>query len=236
MSTPSTALRQLLLPVLFLALALSPSVRASLMITGIFEGLDDDSNPLQAIELFATAALTDAQVAEYLIKVYQTNGAEPDFVADLSFTGVAVNEGTFLYLTGGSLFAPIDLSAPVVFSGLYDFTGDPLTSFETGFYMYRLVHTDGMTETVIDQFGLAPDEGVTTFPATHAWDYFDTWLYRQDGTGPSGASFDINEWIVRADVDDPFPAGTYIVIPEPGTLALVVLAALACLRFGRRRA
>ncbi|MGK0389361.1 MAG: hypothetical protein ACI94Y_002101 [Maribacter sp.] len=182
-----------------LSIFLMHTVQANMILTGIVDGTLPGGN--KSLEIYVYADIADLSL--YGIGLANngggTDGQEYTFPAD------AVTAGTFIYLANdGALFTQyFGFDATYIDSEFGGFNGDDaIEIYENG--------------TVIDIFGNVDEDG-TGLP----WDHVDSWVYRNNNTGPDGSTFVIASWLIQApDLLDgvttnaeaipPFPFGTYI--------------------------
>lgn len=201
---------------------------ASLIITGVFDGPLPGGDP-KGVELTATANIADLSV--YGLETV-SNGGVSSGLQEATLPAVSLTAGDHYYVVNGDGtdflqwfgFAADLVSAP---GGAVNHNGDDvIILYESG-----LVH---------DQFGETGVDGSNT-----AWDTLDGWAYRNDGVAANGGTFSASDWYFSGanewDGDDgtlddgtnatatpPMPVGTYV--PEPASLALIGLGALAMIR------
>jgi PEP-CTERM motif len=263
---------------LFLAVLATPAW-ASLRLTGIIDGnpnndpFDSGSQLYKAVEIFAAAPVSATELQKYAIRRFDEATTGPAFTSVVQlnpdnvpgmqmqagdFGYVVINTPAFestYYATGGTGDDWANNSGqdtqppyPII---LID--GSIATTFDGNEVWQLLYYPNGFTSPaglqVIDTFGILGDTGAQN-QTSWSWDYGMSYAYRNNGTGPSGASFNINDWtfgepgMFQRDDQDPqsgltiaehasiVPFGTFVV-PEPGTLGLFALGAALLLR--RRR-
>jgi hypothetical protein len=218
------------------------AAEGELLITGVFDGPLAGGEP-KVVELYATTAIpnlglyaagaanngggTDgvenilsgsASAGQYLYIVDDNNEMQPAGTKFASYFGVtpALLFDSNLGTLGGAAAINGDDAIELFF--------DPTGAFTGG-------------QTVIDTFG------EITHAGPGAWNYLDGWAYRKNGTGPDGGTFAIGNWTFSGiDANDGkttnvdpgrFPIGSYA-IPEPSTLALILLSTFALSSFRRR--
>jgi uncharacterized protein (TIGR03382 family) len=190
------------------------AANAGLIITGVVDGPLSGGTP-KAIELYATADIADLSI----YGIGSANNLGGTDGQEFALSGSAT-KGQFLYVASEApnFLAFFGFAADFV-SGAAAINGDDaIELFQNG--------------SVIDVFG------EISGPLT-GWAYTDGWAYRNDNTGPDGATFNIANWSFSGiDALDgvsvnngAVPFGTYV--PTPGALALLGLGGLAAVR--RRR-
>jgi hypothetical protein len=218
------------------------AAQGALLITGVFDGPLAGGEP-KVVELYATTAIPNLGL--YAAGAANNGGGTDG--AENTLSGSA-NAGDYLYIVDdGNEMQP----AGTKFASYFGFTPSLLFDSNLGtaggaaavngddaielFFDPTGTFTGG--QTVIDTFG------EITHAGAGAWNYLDGWAYRKTGTGPDGGSFFIGNWTFSGiDANDGkttnvdpsrFPIGTYA-IPEPSTLALILLSTFALLGFRRR--
>lgn len=175
-------------------------VRTSdLLITGIIDGPLSGGTP-KAIELYVVNDIPDLSI--YGLGAANNGGGTDG--EEFSFPNDAASAGDFIYVATETTefqnwfgFAPdyTDGSAPNINGD------DAIELFLSG--------------TVVDVFGDINVDG-----SGQPWDYVDGWAYREDATGPDGASFSLASWsfsgtdaldgaTTNGSASTPFPTGTY---------------------------
>lgn len=237
------SLRKILIPLLSCtsALLICVTAQADLLITGLFDGPLDGGEP-KVVELYAANDIPD-------LSIYgagaANNGGGTDGV-EMILSGSA-SAGDFLYIVDDNS----DSDPGVEFEEYFGFL--PSLFFDSnagsaggpaainGDDAVELFHdpTGAFTgdETVIDVFG-----DINTDGSGEPWDYLDGWAYRNNGTGPDGSTFVLDNWsfsgvdaVDGKTTNSPpneFPIGSYV-IPEP-TSAMLLLAGLFGLATRRR--
>ncbi len=185
-------------------ISLSGSVYAppsnSLVITGAYDGPLSGGTP-KGIELYVLKDIADLSIFG-ISSVSNGDGSSAGFV-EYNFPADAVTAGTYIYLatesTQFNTFFGID---PTYVNGVVSINGDDsIELYEGG--------------AIIDTFGDVDTDG-----SGETWDYLDGWAYRNDDTGPEGATFTSTNWTYsganaldgesdNASATAPFPIGTY---------------------------
>ena len=191
---------------LFLLIS-SLSFGQDLVITGVFDGPLSGGVP-KAIEIYAINDIAD--LSTYGIGSANNGGGTDGIELQLSGNAVA---GEFIYIasdqTGFSTFFGFD---PDFISSAASNNGDDAIEL---FNNVVSNGSGGFTGDVIDTFGDINVDG-----SGQAWDYEDGWVYRNDGTGPDGATFTLSNWsfsginendddTTQSTATNPFPIGTY---------------------------
>ena len=171
----------------------------SLVITGVFDAPLTGGTP-KGIELYVINDIDD--LSSFGVgsanNGFGTDGQEFTFPAD------AVSAGTFIYVASEvDQFTAFFGFAPTYNAGsVMSINGDDaIELFENG--------------SVSDTFG-----DINTDGNGEAWEYLDGWAYRNDDTGPEGATFTSTNWtysganaldgeLDNASAATPFPIGTY---------------------------
>jgi len=210
----------------------------------------------RAIEFYTSIEITELDLQKYAIVRYEADGtpsiklfdnitgnipagsyfyAASEMVAFNSLYNASVGPGETNWADNSGQATPIvvNLDSPT-----FGMTGD--ISFALAFLPSGTsgnVAQDLASATFLDRFGVPGDPLIPN----HPWDFQDSWAYRKDGTiGASGAtSFIASHWNfggpgaltdkLTAEVAAIVPFGSYNVVPEPSTLALL-LAGMAYLR------
>ncbi|MCB0372820.1 MAG: T9SS type A sorting domain-containing protein, partial [Muricauda sp.] len=169
-----------------------------LLITGVVDGPLTGGVP-KAIELFVKNNIAD--LSAYGIGSANNGGGTDG--EEFTFPAVSAAAGTFIYIASESTgfeayfgFAPDYTSSTAAING-----DDAIELFFEG--------------DVIDVFGDINVDG-----SGQPWDYLDGWAYRNNGTGPDGSTFVLDNWTysginaldgttTNATAGLPFPIGTY---------------------------
>lgn len=210
-----------------LLIVMGASAPGSLIITGVIDGPLTGGLP-KAVELYVANNIAD--LSEYGIGS-ANNGGGTDGV-EFTFPAVAATAGDFIYVA----------TEATQFTTWFGFAPDYTNSNATN------VNGDDALElffqsSVIDVFGDINASGTGS-----AWEYLDGWAYRVDGTGPDGTTFVLGNWsfsgpnaldgqTTNATASTPFPTGSYeagVVIPEPASIALMLMAGVALVGWRRR--
>lgn len=223
--------------VLAVCVVVSAQASAGLVITGVFDGPLSGGLP-KVVELYATA---DSDLSQYAVGAANNGGGTDGVELPLSGSATA---GDFIYVadTGNSFDATLfsnyfGVTPAFLFDGNFNNGGAAAINGDDAIELFS--DPTGMftgSETVVDVFG----ELSGGFDS-----YADGWAYRVDGTGPDGSTFvptnwtfsgtDVNDGVTsNASANVPFPAGTYTAIPEPASLALLLLSSLAAVGIRRR--
>jgi predicted extracellular nuclease len=219
--------------ILIIACCASLPVHAALIITGIIDGPRTGGTP-KAIEIYVSTAVADLSI--YDIQNYNNGGGTASTTFALSGSAAA---GTFIYVASESTnFNTYFGFTPTYTTGALNVNGNDVVALR-------------LNSTIIDSFGvIGVDPAVDT-----AWNYLDTWFYRNDGTSAS-ATFTLADWTSapgQSDALDPrlttgtnvpvggadsltMPIGTYTpaAIPEPSRALLLGLGSIGLI-FRRRR-
>jgi uncharacterized protein len=216
-------MKKLLLASLCMAACFAAQANAALLITGVVDGPRAGGNP-KAIELYATEAIADLSI--YNIET-PNNGAAATG-AEFALSGSAA-AGDFIYVASETPnFEEYFGFAPQLVNGVANINGDDNV----------ILYENGVT---IDQFGVNGEDGTGT-----AWEHTDGYAYRINNTGPD-AMFNISNWTfsgidfldsqgasgVNGSDGKTVPFGTFTLIPEPSTIALMV-ASVGALMFRRK--
>ena len=192
---------------LLMAAILGPLVslgQSDLMITGVLDGTLTGGTP-KAIEIFVINDVAD-------LSIYglgsANNGGGTDG-EEFTFPAVSADAGDFIYIaTETDNFVVFLEFSPDYVSDFAAINGDDAVElFQNG--------------AVVDLYGDIDVDGNGT-----AWEYLDSWSYRNDGSDPS-ATFDVSEWNVlgadgldgeatNATAANPWPLGTYSVEGDGG--------------------
>ncbi len=168
-----------------MCLSLSGMTFAQPIITGIMDGDCSGGHP-KALEIYANGTVN---FADYSLE-NQTNAATT-WGNTLNLATLGTRTNSFVYVvygdpaTVGPVFAAefADIPSTDVFV-----TGtSPTTMNINGDDRVRIINATTMA--VIDQYGEEGVDGSAT-----AWEYLDSWAKRNNGTGPDGATFNVNNW------------------------------------------
>jgi hypothetical protein len=210
------------------------SASAALIITGVIDGPRSGGLP-KAAEFYATTAIAD--LADYGVR--STNSAEGTAGgAEYTFPTGAVAAGTFITLASEAPgFTAYFGVAPTYTNGVMSINGDDAVVLYSGLL--------AATPVVVDVYGVPTADGTGS-----PWDHVDSYAYRNNGTGPDGATWVAANWTVTApetldaqgtagvngDAGITVPFGTYrpAVIPEPTTIGLAALSLLGLVTLRRR--
>ncbi len=173
--------------------------KADLVISGVLDASLPGGLP-KVVEIYATVPVTDLSV--YALGSANNGGGTDG--PEYTFPAVSLNAGDFYYVTTDSM----------AFADFFGFNADAISSI-------ALINGDDAVElfkcgAVIDVFG-----DINTDGTGQPWEYLDGWAYRNNQMGPSGSTFDINEWsfsgidamdgaLTNATAPIPFPTGTYM--------------------------
>jgi hypothetical protein len=184
---------------LILSILLMHTAHANMILTGIVDGTLPGGN--KSLEIYVYADIADLSL--YGVGLANNGGGTDG--QEYTFPVGAVTAGTFIYLANDStqFNQYFGFDATYIDSEFDGFNGDDaIEIYENG--------------AVIDIFGNVDEDG-TGLP----WDHVDSWVYRNDNTGPDGSTFVIESWLIQApDLLDgvatnaeampPFPFGTYV--------------------------
>jgi len=201
---------------------LSSSAQAGLIMTGLIDGPLTGGTP-KAVEFYASTAIADASI--YNLELVSNAGSRVGIANGINFPAVPLAAGSYFYIsTESPNFTAVFGFAPDLLNNEVNHNGDD------DFYLYE-------SGVLIDAWGGSDALDNTST----AYDILDSWAYRLNNTGPS-ATFDVFEWTIApvdsldglsaSQTNDAVPFGTFIV-PEPASLGLIGIGALAMLR--RRR-
>ncbi len=210
---------------------------AGLIITGVIDGGLLGGEP-KVVELYATSDIADLSV--YGVGA-ANNGGGTDGV-ELVLSGSA-SAGDFIYIVedddqgalGVGFASYFGFTPSLIFDGSFANGGAASINGDDAIELfYDASGAFAGLEAVVDVFGDINVDGSGT-----AWDYLDGWAYRVDNTGPDGSTFVISNWsfsginvtdgtTANDQINPPFPIGSYV--PEPASLVLLGLGALAALR------
>ena len=171
----------------------------SLVITGVFDAPLTGGTP-KGIELYVINDIDDLSS----FGVGSANNGGGTDGQEFTFPADAVSAGTFIYVASEvDQFTAFFGFAPTYNAGsVMSINGDDaIELFENG--------------SVSDTFG-----DINTDGNGEAWEYLDGWAYRNDDTGPEGATFTSTNWTYsganaldgesdNASATTPFPTGTY---------------------------
>ena len=171
----------------------------SLVITGVFDAPLTGGTP-KGIELYVINDIDDLSS----FGVGSANNGGGTDGQEFTFPADAVSAGTFIYVASDvDKFTEFFGFAPTYNAGsVMSINGDDaIELFENG--------------SVSDTFGDINIDG-----NGEAWEYLDGWAYRNDDTGPEGATFTSTNWTYsganaldgesdNASATTPFPTGTY---------------------------
>ena len=199
-----------------LALVFAAQANADVIITGIVDGDLSGGNP-KAIELYIDGS---EDLSNYSLQRSSNGGS---FGSTTALSGNYSD--TFVYLIGTSNGGVAAFDSVFGTTGIFANRITSGTVTGNGNDAFRIV--DG-SNNVIDQ--VAPVSGSNS--------YQDSYMYRNDTTGPDGGWTDTNWSIPGNGVLDGLdasqheatvPFGTYV-IPEPASLALIALGGMLMLR------
>ncbi len=211
-----------LFTILALAGAVTSSGHAQMLITGIIDGPRTGGLP-KAVELFVTADIADLSLWD--IVSYANGATTPSTPIILSGSAVA---GDYIYVVNE---AP---SFTAYFGFNSDFTGSAMNVNGDDTVALRFNNNN------VDVFGVVGEDGTGT-----AWEYLDTWFYRNNGTAAT-TDWSSSDWIFAgtginaldvlgsSGTNPPvtgnpnsalhMPVGTFNTVPEPSTYAMLALA------------
>jgi len=183
--------------------------QSALILTGIYDG---HSSTPKGIEIYVTStgSYNGWTVDE------QSNG-NTNWTNEYTFDATSYSIGSFIYLTSTET-DPVIMSqtGAIIADGSFTANGDDRVRIHDG------------TNT-IDQHGVSDTDGTGT-----AWEFTDSYVYRNAGTSASGA-YVFSDWTYGGagalnTNNAPLSAalGTYTV-PEPSSFALIGLAGLTTL-------
>lgn len=195
---------------LFAAMLFLSSVvlgQSELMITGVYDGPLTGGTP-KGVELYVLNDIPD-------LSIYglgsANNGGGTDG-EEFTFPADAATAGDYIYVASEDVEFPNFFGfAPDYVSGAMSINGDDaIELFQNG--------------SVVDLYGDINLDGTG-----QAWEYLDSWAYRNNGTSPS-ATFSVADWSIpgpnvfdgettNADAGQPMPIGTFD--PEGGTTITV---------------
>jgi len=208
------------------------SANANLTVTGTFDGPLPGGEP-KVVELYVNADIADLS----LFGVGGANNGGGTDGVELVLSGAA-SAGDFIYIVedddqgalGVGFNAYFGFTPSLLFDGSFANGGAASINGDDAIEVFS--DPSGLfagAETVIDVFGDINVDG-----SGQPWDYLDGWAYRNNGTGPDGATFAIGNWSFsginvndgetsNASAPTPFPIGSYQVA-EPSTVAMIVLS------------
>lgn len=186
--------------VLVFAFACGRAAAQDVVISGVVDGPLTGGIP-KAIELYVVNDVAD--LSAYGVSS-ANNGGGSTGAPEFTLPAVAASAGTYLYVaTETTAFTDFFGFAPDFVSGsAASINGDDaIELFQNGL--------------VIDVFGEVDVDG-----SGQPWEYLDGWAYRNDDTGPDGATFVIGNWRFsgpnaldgetgNGTAAVPFPLGTY---------------------------
>ena len=210
------------LTVLALAGASVSATDAQMLITGIIDGPRSGGVP-KAVELFVTADIPNLSLWD--IVSYSNGNLTPGTPITLSGSALA---GEYIYVASEAPgFTAYFGFAPGYTGGAMNVNGDDTVALR-------------LNTVNVDVFGVVGEDGTGT-----AWEYLDTWFYRDNGTAATttwtaadwsfaGSGINALDVLSPAGVNPPatgdpnsalhMPVGTFDPVPEPGTYALLALA------------
>ena len=205
---------RLLLTTMMLLCACAPA-NGELTLTSVYDG---GSSTPKGVELYVGET---GDYSGWTLDL-EFNAATTFTVAHV-FDSTVYNEGDFIYVTSTPSDSTITAAIGTVISnGTFVMNGDD-----------RVRLTDGTN--VIDQYGVSGTDGTG-----EAWEYVDTYAYRNSGTDASG-NFVIGDWDIQPinlldNGNGPLAnsLGTFSAVPEPSTLAFAGLLGIG-LGLVRRR-
>jgi hypothetical protein len=218
-----------------------------LIITGVFDGPLDGGEP-KVVELFVCEDIDN--LALYRAGAANNGGGTDG--PESALPNISVAAGNYIYIVDDNS----DSALGVEFAQYFGFTPTYLIDSNAGLNGgAAAINGDDAIELFFDPTGLfvGGETVVDTFGAiTHtggasiaAWNYLDGWAYRNDMTGPDGSTFVVSNWTYSGvDATDGqltndqtpgsrFPIGSFTCIPEPTSVALVLLA-FGLVGLGRR--
>nr|WKN37008.1 endonuclease/exonuclease/phosphatase family protein [Tunicatimonas sp. TK19036] len=192
-------LRTLACCILGICLAGYSRAQSDLIITGVVDGPLTGGIP-KAIEIYALSDIAD--LSSYGLGSANNGGGSDG--EEFTFPADAVSAGEYLYIATES----------PGFNNFFGFTPDYISGSAAS------INGDDAIElfqngVVVDIFGDIDASG-----SNQAWEYTDGWAYRQNGTGPDGSTFQLDNWLysgtdaldgetTNASASTPFPLGTY---------------------------
>ncbi len=184
-----------------------------MVITGVIDGPLTGGEP-KAIELYVLRDIPDLSI----YGVGSANNGEGSDGEEFTFPTVAATAGDFIYVS----YDEEHFHAFLGFDPDYSGVGAANINGDDAIELFK----DGQ---VFDTFGNINADGTGT-----AWDYLDGWAYRNDNTGPDGATFVEGNWSFsginaldgesqNATAANPFPIGSYS--PPPIAIELASFSA-----------
>ena len=176
------------------------SPTGALLITGVYDGPLTGGIP-KGVELYATADIAD--LSSYSLGSANNGGGTNG--EEFTFPAVAVAQGEFIYV------ATEEVEFNAFFGFMPTFTDDAMAiNGDDAVELFQ----NGM---VIDVFGAIDVDG-----SGQVWEYTDGWAYRNENTGPDGATFVSSNWTfsgpnaldtetTNATAGTPFPVASYTV-------------------------
>lgn len=231
---------------LAITLVANASFAGPIVISGIFDGPLDGGEP-KVVELYVCEDIPDLSL--YAVGA-ANNGGGTDGQESFLPAG-PVSAGTYVYIVDDNS----DSALGVEFNQYFGFTPAIMVDSNLGINGgAAAINGDDAVELFFDPTGVWNDGGETVVDVfgeiTHAgpgaWNYLDGWAYRVNETGPDGSTFVIGNWTFsginatdgQATNDQVpgsrFPIGSYVCVPEPSSMALILLAGLAAVGIGRR--
>lgn len=205
-----------------LVLASAGVASASLIVTGVFDGPLTGGEP-KVVELFVKADIADLSL--YGVGAANNLGGTDGIENTLSGSA---SMGDFIYIVDDNANGALGVG----FANYFGFTPALLFNSNAGINGgAAAINGDDAIEVffngnVIDTFGniSGPLAG---------WNYLDGWAYRNDNTGPDGTTFVASNWTFSGinatdgqtnnNGASVFPIGTYSMIPEPATFAMLLM-------------
>lgn len=186
-------------------------VARELVLTAVYDGPLPGGNP-KGVEIYALNSIAD--LSTYGIGS-ANNGGGSDSV-EFQFPAISVTQGDYIYVSTDSthFYSFFGFSADFIDGSMAINGDDAVELFNNGI--------------VIDVFGDINTDGTGT-----AWEYLDSWAYRNDNTGPDSSNFVIGNWTfgginiydivtTNAAAVPPCPIGTYS--PNPPLVPTVEFA------------
>gem|GEM_PF-1272413 len=190
----------------FLLLFSGLSYAQNLIITGVVDGPLEGGTP-KAIEFYAINNISD--LSHYAFGV--ANNGDGSDGPEFQFPSESISAGAFIYVaTEQPYFNTFFGFDPNYISGHASINGDDAVEL-----FYDISGEFSGSETAIDVFG-----DINTDGTGEDWDYVDGWAYRNDNSGPDGATFNLANWSFsgtnaldeetsNTTATSPFPIGTY---------------------------